>query len=135
MSSVHSTAELKSDPASSAVPVKPKVANEALAEALDRQTAVGSLWRAEGERIRCVACGHRCLIGEGRHGICKVRFNRGGQLRVPFGYVAGVQSDPVEKKPFFPCLSRERRPHVWDAGLRFSLFVLPELGDEPGVAG
>ena len=35
-------------------------------------------------------------------GICKVRFNDGGQLRVPFGYVAGgLASDPVEKKPFF----------------------------------
>jgi pyruvate formate lyase activating enzyme len=30
-----------------------------------------------------------------------VRFNREGQLRVPFGYVAGAQCDPVEKKPFF----------------------------------
>ena len=37
----------------------------------------------------------------GRRGICKVRFNRAGQLRVPFGYVAGVACDPVEKKPFF----------------------------------
>jgi len=71
-----------------------------LAEVLDAQTAIGSLWRAEGERIRCVACGHRCLIAEGRRGICKVRFNQGGRLRVPFGYVAGIQCDPVEKKPF-----------------------------------
>jgi pyruvate formate lyase activating enzyme len=68
---------------------------------LDRHTAVGSLWRAEEERIRCFACGHRCLIGPGRRGICRVRFNQEGQLRVPFGYVAGVQSDPVEKKPFY----------------------------------
>ena len=30
-----------------------------------------------------------------------MRFNQAGQLRVPFGYVAGVQCDPVEKKPFF----------------------------------
>ncbi len=82
-------------------PAKANAANGALAEALDRQTALGSLWLAEGDRIRCVACGHRCLIAEGRRGICKVRFNQGGQLRVPFGYVAGVQSDPVEKKPFF----------------------------------
>ena len=29
-----------------------------------------------------------------------MRFNDRGQLRVPFGYVAGVASDPVEKKPF-----------------------------------
>jgi pyruvate formate lyase activating enzyme len=27
--------------------------------------------------------------------------NRGGQLYVPYGYVAGVQCDPIEKKPFF----------------------------------
>jgi pyruvate formate lyase activating enzyme len=79
---------------------KPVVANEALALALDRQTVVGSLWRAEGDRIRCVACGHRCLLAEGRRGICKVRYRQNGQLRVPFGYVAGVQCDPVEKKPF-----------------------------------
>jgi pyruvate formate lyase activating enzyme len=78
----------------------PRVVNQALADVLDRHTMVGSLWRAEGERVRCVACGHRCLIGEGRRGICKVRFNQGGQLHVPFGYVAGVQCDPVEKKPF-----------------------------------
>jgi pyruvate formate lyase activating enzyme len=89
------------DPASHAVPLKSGVASEALADVLDRQTAVGALWRVEGDRLRCVACGHRCLLGEGRRGICKVRFNQGGQLRVPFGYVAGVQCDPVEKKPFF----------------------------------
>jgi len=55
----------------------------------------------EGGVIRCVACGHRCRIGEGKAGICKVRFNRGGELRVPGGYVAGLQIDPIEKKPFF----------------------------------
>ncbi len=86
--------------ATSSAAAKGAVANSDLASALDRQTAVGSLWRPEGDRIRCVACGHRCLLSEGRRGICKVRFSQGGQLRVPFGYVAGVQCDPVEKKPF-----------------------------------
>src|SRR6185436_3432975 len=80
---------------------KPGVVNEVLADVLDRHTAVGTLWNLEGERIRCVACGHRCLIADGRRGICKVRFNQAGQLRVPFGYVAALQCDPVEKKPFF----------------------------------
>ena len=51
--------------------------------------------------VRCVACGHRCLIREGKAGICRVRFNAGGALRVPAGYVAGLQVDPIEKKPFF----------------------------------
>ncbi|MBI5386922.1 MAG: AmmeMemoRadiSam system radical SAM enzyme [Verrucomicrobia bacterium] len=72
-----------------------------LAAVLDRHTVAGKLWRAEQEKIRCVACGHRCLIAPGRRGVCRVRFNRDGELRVPFGYVAGVACDPVEKKPFF----------------------------------
>jgi AmmeMemoRadiSam system radical SAM enzyme/AmmeMemoRadiSam system protein B/AmmeMemoRadiSam system protein A len=83
--------------------MKTRVANETLADLLDRQTVLAApeLCRTEGERLRCLACGHRCLIGEGLRGICKVRFNEGGQLKVPFGYIAGLQSDPVEKKPFF----------------------------------
>jgi pyruvate formate lyase activating enzyme len=52
-------------------------------------------------RLRCHACGHRCPIPDGAMGVCKVRFNDGGRLRVPWGYVAGVQCDPIEKKPFF----------------------------------
>lgn len=75
-----------------------------LAETLDRLTAEGTLGLREKGKIRCVACGHRCLIAEGRHGICRVRFHRDGKLRVPFGYVAGLQADPVEKKPFFHVL-------------------------------
>ncbi|MBI2322841.1 MAG: AmmeMemoRadiSam system radical SAM enzyme [Chloroflexi bacterium] len=73
-----------------------------LAERLDALTAEGALWAAAEEgRLRCVACGHRCLLGEGRRGICKVRFVRNGRLRVPWGYVAALQVDPTEKKPFF----------------------------------
>ena len=71
---------------------------------MDRHTVEGGLWRTEGDKIRCVACGHRCLMAVGRRGVCKVRFNDAGRLRVPFGYVAGVAVDPVEKKPFFHVL-------------------------------
>lgn len=74
---------------------------DSLAAVLDRHTMPGTLGQAEGERVRCVACGHRCLIAPGKRGICRVRFNEGGTLRVPSGYVAGLQCDPVEKKPFF----------------------------------
>lgn len=73
-----------------------------LAEILDKYTIEGELYEKLAEnRVRCVACGHRCRIPEGARGICKVRFNQGGILRVPFGYAAGTQCDPVEKKPFF----------------------------------
>jgi len=57
--------------------------------------------RGENNEVGCVACGHRCWILPGRSGVCRVRFNQDGQLRAPSGYVAGVQMDPIEKKPFF----------------------------------
>jgi pyruvate formate lyase activating enzyme len=68
---------------------------------LDRLTTRGSLVEvlAEGA-LRCTACAHRCVIKPGRRGICQVRFNQDGELRVPWGYVAALQVDPVEKKPF-----------------------------------
>ncbi len=73
-----------------------------LADILEEQTVEGELYeKLEDNRVRCFACGHRCPIPDGALGVCKVRFNRGGVLRVPFGYAAGVQCDPVEKKPFF----------------------------------
>jgi pyruvate formate lyase activating enzyme len=72
---------------------------------VDDLTREGSLCETFPDRsVRCVACGHRCLIREGRRGICKVRFNQNGRLMVPRGYVAALQCDPVEKKPFFHVL-------------------------------
>ena len=66
-------------------------------------------------RLRCYACGHQCPIPQGASGVCKVRFNENGRLRVPFGYVGGVQCDPIEKKPFF---------HAYPGALAFSLGML-----------
>ena len=61
-----------------------------------------ALWeKLDRDRVRCYACGHCCPIPDGQPGVCKVRFNHGGTLYVPWGYVAGVQCDPIEKKPFF----------------------------------
>ena len=57
-----------------------------------------------GNEVICYACGHRCVIRDGRVGICKVRFNEGGVLKVPTGYVGALQCDPIEKKPFFHVL-------------------------------
>jgi pyruvate formate lyase activating enzyme len=76
-----------------------------LAGELARHTAEGELCEPlEGNRIRCLACGHRCPIPAGFSGVCKVRFNREGALRVPYGYVNALQCDPIEKKPFFHAL-------------------------------
>ncbi len=75
-----------------------------LQEQLDQLTMPGDLVEvvdADENKIRCLACGHRCLLKEGRRGICKVRYNDGGTLRVPHNYVGALAIDPVEKKPFF----------------------------------
>jgi pyruvate formate lyase activating enzyme len=57
--------------------------------------------KLENNRLRCFSCGHCCPIPDGQPGVCKVRYNRGGTLYVPWGYVGGTQCDPIEKKPFF----------------------------------
>src|SRR5512139_3505207 len=73
-----------------------------IGETLDQLTVRGELYRKlDDNTIECYACGHRCKIREGKRGICQVRFNEGGELKVPWGYVAALQSDPIEKKPFF----------------------------------
>ncbi len=73
-----------------------------LREVLNQNVREGELYEPiERSRIRCFACGHCCPIPEGQAGVCKVRFNQDGKLYVPWGYVGGVQCDPIEKKPFF----------------------------------
>ena len=87
-----------------------------LAEQLEQQTREGELYeRYNGDWTRCFACGHRCPIPNGAAGVCKVRFNREGRLLVPWGYVSGVQCDPIEKKPFF---------HAWPGTLAYSFGML-----------
>ena len=74
------------------------------------------LWEPiDKNRIRCYSCGHECPIPEGQAGVCKVRFNQGGKLFVPWGYVGGVQCDPIEKKPFF---------HAYPGALAYSFGML-----------
>ena len=71
--------------------------------------------KLDRNRVRCFACGHCCPIPDGQPGVCKVRFNRGGTLYVPWGYVGGVQCDPIEKKPFF---------HAYPGALAYSFGML-----------
>jgi pyruvate formate lyase activating enzyme len=87
-----------------------------LADVLARETREGELYdRLPDGRLRCTACGHCCPLPDGAIGVCKVRFNRGGRLLVPWGYVGGVQCDPIEKKPFF---------HAYPGGLAYSFGML-----------
>lgn len=72
-----------------------------LVDTLDSLTREGELYLSLPDGgVRCTACAHRCHIHKERRGICQVRFNPDGKLRVPWGYVAALQADPIEKKPF-----------------------------------
>jgi pyruvate formate lyase activating enzyme len=71
--------------------------------------------KLDNNRVRCFSCGHCCPIPEGQPGVCKVRYNRGGTLYVPWGYTAGMQCDPIEKKPFF---------HAYPGALAYSFGML-----------
>jgi len=89
-----------------------------LKDVLDQQVREGAPELVESldrNRLRCHACGHQCPIAEGQPGVCQVRFNRGGKLFVPWGYSAGVQCDPIEKKPFF---------HAYPGALAYSFGML-----------
>jgi pyruvate formate lyase activating enzyme len=57
-------------------------------------------------RVRCNLCAHRCVIADGKMGICQVRENQGGTLyTLVYGRTIAQHVDPVEKKPllhFYP---------------------------------
>lgn len=87
-----------------------------LREILSENVIEGELYeKLDEKRIRCFACGHCCPILDGRPGVCQVRFNLGGKLYVPWGYVGGIQCDPIEKKPFF---------HAYPGALAYSFGML-----------
>ena len=58
--------------------------------------------KLEDNQLRCDLCAHRCLIQEGKRGICGVRENRGGVLySLVYGKAIATHVDPIEKKPLF----------------------------------
>ncbi|KAL0234079.1 hypothetical protein PCE1_001117 [Barthelona sp. PCE] len=51
-------------------------------------------------KIRCLVCAHRCLISEGKAGICGIRKNEDKVLKLyGYGKSATRAIDPIEKKP------------------------------------
>ncbi|MFW6383806.1 MAG: AmmeMemoRadiSam system radical SAM enzyme [Halodesulfurarchaeum sp.] len=61
-----------------------------------------------GDQVECTACAHRCVLDPGQRGVCRVRENIDGQLRLltygkvyDSGYGAPGSVDPIEKKPLY----------------------------------
>jgi len=64
-------------------------------------------------KVRCNLCHHRCVIKNGKRGICGVRENRDGMLEtLVYGRLIAQHVDPIEKKPLF---------HVFPGTLSFSI--------------
>jgi pyruvate formate lyase activating enzyme len=58
--------------------------------------------KKEELKVKCNACEHRCLIPQGKTGICGVRKNYSGKLILEvYGLPVSSAVDPVEKKPLF----------------------------------
>jgi pyruvate formate lyase activating enzyme len=58
--------------------------------------------RLDEKSIHCGLCPHRCRIATGRHGRCRVRYNQGGELVLPYyGKLTAISVDPIEKKPLY----------------------------------
>jgi pyruvate formate lyase activating enzyme len=51
-------------------------------------------------KIHCYLCPHHCVIEEGHHGKCNVRFHQNGKLyTLNYGEITASSLDPIEKKP------------------------------------
>jgi len=76
--------------------------------------------RGEENTVRCQLCAHRCLIKEGRRGLCAVRENRSGTLHtLVYGQLIARHVDPIEKKPLYHFLPGSLSYSVATVGCNF----------------
>jgi pyruvate formate lyase activating enzyme len=76
--------------------------------------------KQSGEKVRCFLCSHRCLIAEGKRGVCCVRENKGGILySLVYERLISANVDPIEKKPFFHFLPGTKAFSVAAPGCNF----------------
>jgi len=70
--------------------------------------------------VKCRLCNHRCLIPEGKRGICGVRENQSGILKtLVYGKLVAQHVDPIEKKPLFHFLPGTLSYSIATAGCNF----------------
>jgi pyruvate formate lyase activating enzyme len=61
--------------------------------------------RLDDRKVRCHLCNHRCVIKDGKRGICGVRENQNGILKtLVYGKLIAQHVDPIEKKPLYHVL-------------------------------
>ncbi len=58
--------------------------------------------KLEDRQVKCHLCSHRCVIKDGRRGLCSVRENQACTLQtLVYGKLIARHVDPIEKKPLF----------------------------------
>lgn len=76
--------------------------------------------KGEKQEVNCSLCNHRCIIKEGKKGICGVRENRGGTLySLVYGKSISEGVDPIEKKPLFHFFPGSRSFSMATVGCNF----------------
>lgn len=74
----------------------------------------------KNKKVQCNLCAHRCVIKDGRRGICNVRENRGGILEtLVYGRIIASHIDPIEKKPLFHFLPGSLSYSIATVGCNF----------------
>lgn len=54
------------------------------------------------KNVACELCPHKCIISEGKRGLCGVRESKSGLLyAMNYGRITSVSLDPIEKKPLY----------------------------------
>lgn len=74
----------------------------------------------DGSKVKCSLCSHRCLIADGKRGICGVRENKDGVLySLVYDKVISQNIDPIEKKPLFNFLPGSKSFSIATPGCNF----------------
>lgn len=76
--------------------------------------------KADDLRVSCNLCAHRCVIPNGKRGICGVRENREGTLvSLVYGKLIAEHVDPIEKKPLYHFLPGSLSYSIATVGCNF----------------
>ena len=78
------------------------------------------LYEKNKGKVRCLACAHKCLIADGKRGICSVRENVNGELiLLVYGKLVSMNIDPIEKKPLYNFLPGTKSFSIGTVGCNF----------------
>ncbi len=76
--------------------------------------------KVDDGKVKCGLCRFRCLIPQGKRGICGVRENREGVLyTLVYGKAVAEHTDPIEKKPLYHFLPGSKSYSIATVGCNF----------------